>query len=419
MNATHTNSLRAESTTCSAMVLGCQVQQAVVWGCRSLIVLLLLACMSAYAQPTLVKQFGPIDGQGSEPLTDAYPFYVFPSSSKTAQLLFESNQFAGTARLDVACCEMQAGGAWVPTPASGFVVEPLGAYTQVTRTLPPPPKVVLCPHAPCPPPPPALPPNFFTIAAHQAKLVGLRVTTTGAPAFGRYRASVKAVVEVNPANNLWEEVGTIKVIFNVLPAIPADAAAPNCPGQLEASTSRTWIGNIIGPGPNLVSARPLAGITSQFYDDKTKMPQKTMWSIGDAMGDENGIRYDISPPTMPLAPNQVELVFANQTAWDKEFDIFDGAACAIAGPPIVLRQSGTSPPMVFSAVPRSGPGVVNILPMTTLRLRRRVCKAGPPGVCLDNGGWDNIAVLSAPPLWSLFGGHRVTVNWVVSNGEMP
>ena len=378
---------------------------------RASLVLWGLTLLVGTAHADWVKEFAAIDGQGAEALTDAYPFFVFPSSSRTAQLVFQSDQFAGTVTLEINCCTIWRGNRWdYASVPPGVTLEALGSYAESGAPYRPAPMAACPPGRVCPKPPPPLPANSFAIAPGQSRLLGLRITAGPAPAYGRYSADIEAY-----GPRTFPSI--TQVIFSILPAVPADAGTPNC-SALTALTARNWVGNVKAPGPNLVPAQPLAATARDLYDKKTHAPAQTMWQIGDAISNENAVRYDISPPSSPLAPNQVELVFANQTAWDKEMDVYDGGLCAIVFPN-VLRQGQSTQPMVFSAVPHSSGDVINGSPMTTVLLKRRVCKAGLVGVCADSGGWDNIAVLSSPPLWSLFGGRRLTITWVYSTGEMP
>lgn len=377
-----------------------------------------LAISPVHAAP--VKNFGAIDGQSADPLAGSYSFFLFPASSRTAQLIFESDEFSGVVRLDIKCCEVDVGGVWVgggwtETLPGGIAVEALGGVSQSgNQRLPAPPPRCL-PGTPCPA---SLPANSFMIAKGAGKIVGLRITTSATPTFGRFRAAIFPYGQLPDKPDAWSGFQYAQVIFSVLPPIPQDAAAPNCPTQLDGRTARSWIANIVGPGGNVIPARSLAKTTQDLYDQKRSNPAKTMWSIGDDIAEENGLRYDIAPSSMPLRPDQVELVFSNNTQWDKMFEVFDGNACAPAFAPTALSSGQSSQPVIFSSTP-GGQHVQNNLPMTTLLFRRRVCKAATFGNCVDSGGWDNIAVLSAPPFWRFFGGHRVTVSWVASQGEMP
>ena len=152
--------------------------------------------------------------------------------------------------------------------------------------------------------------------------------------------------------------------------------------------------------PAAIEVVPLASIASQMYALKTATPKKTSFFIGakSAKNRLNGWDIAIEKAT-GILPTNAQLFFKNSTSWPKEIVPFDTSIC---------RPTST-------AALRVNPGetvAASIMPgtTTTLLMRRETCYFSLI-VCL-NSGWEDFAVFSVPSFWPLFGGRKVTIDWI-------
>jgi hypothetical protein len=79
------------------------------------------------------------------------------------------------------------------------------------------------------------------------------------------------------------------------------------------------------------------------------------------------------------------------------------ASCNPIGPAQIVQSGHTASQNLFANS------------TTTLLLQRLVCRSWF-FVCWS-WGWDDVAVFSPMPFWTLFGGRQVTLDWKVSQGD--
>jgi len=343
--------------------------------------LVLAGCLSAAAPaPSRSEEFAAIDGQGADPLLDAYPFFIFPNSTKTAQIVYETDRQSTSpipvTTLDVQCC----------TDPSGASVQPTDITFEAVSSLEPPPSPPSGVHHVQP----ALQPNEFIPVPGVARLVWLKVTTGPHPTPGRYLATVKA--------SLAGDSRSTQVIVNVLPDL-VDSVTPRCVA-FTATTGPKDIALGSSPaGASLVPSDSLVLALKPLFDAKAKNPSQAStsldigWAVANAENTgNNGIQITLSSGNLPLAPTQALLFFLNSTGRNKEFVAFDSALCVPVS--TTLLQSGESTSILADGM------------TTTMFVRRNI-----------SNGWENLSVLSGPLLWTLLGGRQATFNWIISNNE--
>ena len=152
--------------------------------------------------------------------------------------------------------------------------------------------------------------------------------------------------------------------------------------------------------PTAIEVVPLAPIASQMYALKTATPKKTSFFIG-AISAKNRLNgWDIAiEKASGIAPANAQLFFKNSTTWAKEVVPFNTRTCMPTSPAILRVNPGET--VATSIMPGT---------TTTLLLRRETCYFSI-FVCL-NSGWEDFAVFSAPSFWPLFGGRKVTIDWI-------
>jgi len=168
----------------------------------------------------------------------------------------------------------------------------------------------------------------------------------------------------------------------------------------------TLCSNSMTPGSGTAAeVLPLSDVTTGRFMAKEATPAQTMFDIGALTKDHlHGWHLTIDSGGA-LAPTASTIVFKNSTQLEKRIVPFDTSSCMPSQPGANLivgsGQSMTIP--IFS--PQT----------TTLVLQRRVCRASF-GFCFS-WGYDDVAVFSAPPFWTLFGGRRVTIEWISSSAD--
>jgi hypothetical protein len=352
--------------------------------------LVLLSCLFA-ASPSWAApfdEFSTVDGQGVDPLVDPYPFFIFPGKTKTAGIIFQSDDYAGVVTLSVGCCEDLAGNSVaIPTGVSlDPVPYPGGQPLLLIRTI----RERLGPGSPTLTTPPELKSNQFVAVAHGVHPVGLKVTTALPAQAGLFVATVTAAKSDGSSNST-------KVKVNVLPAPTETGVTPRC-----AAFDTTRIGGDDVPtgaaaaGTSVISTTTFGGsntIIPGLFDQKEKNPSKTQWDIGYDPGD-GGVVISLSKSGGALpAPqaNQANFFFHNAGSRDRQFVLFDTATCAPTGP-VTLKQNEYGSVLLASRPPTR-----------TLLLRMHG----------DNGGstWVALSVLDAAQFWTVFGGKEVNFNW--------
>jgi hypothetical protein len=356
--------------------------------------LILAGCLcAAWSNSLQADEFGTVDGQGADPLLDAYPFFIFPNSTKIAQIVFEVDNWSNTSKLatlDVQCCTD-----W----ALGTSVRPAGVTFEAVSDIegPGPSAPSGAQHGP-----PVqlgqqrLPPNQFLPTPRVARMVGLKVTTGANPKPGRYVATVKV-------SALGGYSRSTRVIVSVLPPL-MESTTPSC----AAFTTSVGTSDVAwGPSPagaSLIPTDPLVPLVKSQFDARaanfaqarTSLPYgwyaapptpSTEGTVDTTGGRPAGVLFTILKSNLPLSPTQAFIGFLNSTSDDKEFVAFNSALCAPVA--TILLKSGESTTLLAG-------------PMTTTILLRRTA----PGM-----GWGQVSVLSEPQLWTLLGGRAVTFEW--------
>jgi len=151
--------------------------------------------------------------------------------------------------------------------------------------------------------------------------------------------------------------------------------------------------------PTAVQVLPLGSVTSEMYNLKATTPTKTSFFIGAIAKDKrNGWDIAIEKAT-GIAPTNAQIFFKNSTSWAKEIVPFDTKTCMPSSTRTLSVNAGET---VATSIT---PGTT-----TTLLFRREICYFSIV-VCL-NSGWEDFAVFSVPPFWALFGGRKVTIDWI-------
>jgi hypothetical protein len=359
--------------------------------------LLILAwslCAAAPQSSWADEQFGPVDGQGADPLLDAYPFFIFPNSTRIAQIVFERDNRTlppVPMTLDVQCCTDFALG--TPVRPTGVTFEAVSAIEGLPGPNAPsghgPPQQVQQRGQPI------LRTNQFIPVPGVARMVGLKVTAGANANPGRYVATVTAG---SPAGFSRSTA----VIVNVLPPLFHTSVA-----SCAAFTVPTGGPIDVAAGPSAVAATMLttalvpvnsaAPVAQQFFEKKAADPSHATtsmdigWGAGVFRQPNNAVTFTISKTNLPLTPTQSMLVFVNKTSRDKEFIPFNGSLCV----PVVtvVLKSGESATLL-----------TNNVTTTTILLRRNL-----------SSGWENVALLKDP--WTLLGGRAATFEWDASLNE--
>jgi hypothetical protein len=351
--------------------------------CLPLLILAWSVCAAAPQSSWGAEQFGPVDGQGTDPLLDAYPFFIFPNSTKTAQIVFEVDNWSSSrpVTLGVRCC----------TDSSGTAVQPADVAFEAVSVIESPPG----PNAPSGAqhgPPHS---NQFMPFPGVARMVGLKVSAGANAKPGRYIATVTAG---SPAGFSRSTA----VIVNVLPALFHTSVA-----SCAAFTVPTGGPIDVAVGPSAVAATMLttalvpvtsaAPVAQQFFDAKAANPSQATtsmdigWGAGVFGHPNNAVVITISKTNLPLTPTQTTLVFVNKTSRDKEFIPFNGSLCVPVA--TVVLKSGERATLL-----------TNNVTTTTILLRRNL-----------SSGWENVALLKDP--WTLLGGRAATFEWDASLNE--
>ncbi len=380
--------------------------------------LALLACLCAPPEPSHAVPFdlfGAVDGQGVDPLVDPYPFFVVfaggTESTRTALIIFQSDDYAGVITLRVDCCLDDAGNSVqipggvdleavsrlqplphsvrTPHPFSLQVVGPappgspppaLGSNTSVSRL-----QVGPAPGSP-PPAPPGLRSNQFVTGAHEVHMVGLKVTS-------RSNTRQFFVATVTAAKSDGTARST-QVKISLLPDLMDDGfiGAPYCAAYASTltGTSDVPVGTA-GVGDSLISAQALGGLAKSLFDQKVATPQQIVWPIayaGDATS-AGAQTITLSKSGLSLTPNQAKFVFYNPTSvrYDKQYVVFNSEYC--------------SPTATFLLKPGERASFVASRADTTTILLRGS----------ERKGWRSNAVFSERVFWTLFGGKEVDFEW--------
>jgi hypothetical protein len=343
--------------------------------------LVLTACLCAPSPNASADQFGTVDGQGADPLLDAYPFFIFPNSTKIAQIVFETSSVWSPPvplTLDVQCCT---------DFALGTSVQPAGVTFEAVSDIegPGPSAPSGAQHGP-----PVqlgqqrLPPNQFLPTARVARMVGLKVTTGANPKPGRYVAIVKVG---DPYRSL--SLST-QVIVNVLPPL-TESATPSCAAFTTSPGAREVSAGFSPVGATLIPTDPLVPLVKPLFDAKVTMLNQATTSLAPMTWNAAGMHtvgLTVTKSNLPLSPTQAVLSFLNSTRGEQEFVAFNTAICVpVLHIPLKSGESGT----------------LLADPMTTTILVRQ-----------NSGGWKSISVLSEPQLWTLLGGRTVSFNWMPS-----
>jgi hypothetical protein len=345
-----------------------------------LFLLIFAGCLCAAAPtPSWSEEFSTVDGQGADPILQAFPFFIFENSTKTAQIVFETDRRLTPpvpVTLDVQCC----------TDPSGASVQPADVTFEAVSSLQPPSSNSGKHNVP-----PVLQPNQFMPDPGVARSVWLKVTTGAHPTPGRYLATVKAT--------LAGEARSTQVIVNVLPTY-IDSVTPRCVAFTAATTGANDVPFGASPsGASLVPTDGLVQFLKPFFDKKATNPSQAMdslqtgWAAGNAANaGNNAILITLSKTNLPLTPTQALLAFVNSTDRDKEFIAFNSALCVPVA--TILLKSGESTTLLTDTL------------TTTIFVRRNV-----------SAGWESISVLSEPLLWTVLGGRVVTFDWKASHNE--
>ncbi len=144
---------------------------------------------------------------------------------------------------------------------------------------------------------------------------------------------------------------------------------------------------------------------AEVFTAKQATPSLTSWQVAAATKDgRHGWTLTIDSGGR-LASTMSTVVFSNSTSLDKRIVPFDTSSCAATLPSAnFIASPGSS-----VTIPISSPST------TTLVLQAKVCRAWFLG-CWSYG-FDDIAVFSAPPFWTLFGGRRVTIRWISGGAD--
>jgi len=349
----------------------------------------LLCAVDTTATGPIFDLFGTVDGQGADPLVDPYPFSVFRGTSaggasiKTAQIVFQSDDYRGVVTLSVKCCKDLLGGTLVP---SGVSLDPVA----VVRTARPSNPRYLHPiwiagaHAPSPAPPPpfSLKPNQFMTGGHQVVSVGLKVTAGSSAQVGRYIAEVDAQKSDNTFASTF-------VTINVLPQLVDTVTTASCAAFVKGTSTQDVASGPVPGGP-LVSTDPMSTLRGLF-DSKDSMPAQTSWDIGQVLGDGSGRfgqHIQLSKWHAALPSTEAYFVFHNPTSYDKEYVLFDSATCQPFA--VVLLKPG-----------ETGSALADASAVNTILFRR-----------FNGSGWEAVSLMSEQPFWTVFGGKEVDFTWI-------
>jgi hypothetical protein len=334
-----------------------------------------LLCAIPARSQTVFDIFGAVDGQGADPLVDSYPFFLFPNHTRTALIIFQSDDYEGTVTLQVTCCTDMSGVAGLPP--GGLKVEPVGetGNQHFVPAIPSSPKSA---H----PAPLSLGPNQFFTHAHEVHKVGLKVTADSDPnvMVGRFTAKVDASKSDGSS-------ASTQVIINVLPTM-RDTPTPSCAAFTTDKGSSTVPSGFATAGATLIPADETAN-AAPVFDMKRSNPSTVSWGFGDDMRGAGGQNIGLSKSIMPpLTPTTAKFVFYNITSGDKQYVLFNTLTC--------------TPTTTFSLSTGQRATVVANATMTKTILFRKTD---------DGKTWENISILSAGPFWTLFGGREVDFQW--------
>jgi hypothetical protein len=358
----------------------------------SLLILAGFLCVAA-PKPSWADQFATVDGQGVDPLLDAYSFFMFPNSSKIARIMFEATTWPDPVpvTLDVTCCT---------DFASGASVHPTDVKFEATPWVSP--HVVSLPDGivgrlrvraegePAPPAPasPTLGANQFLPVAGAARFVGLKVTAGANAQPGRYVATVTARAHVLNADH----TSSTSVIVTILPHL-VEGVTPSC-----AAFASNWTASDVSWGPSSTAAtllpptNPMTNLIKDLHDKKAANPagagpMDIGWRAFDADNGDHAIQITVAKSNVPLSLTQAVLVFVNSTSEDKQFIAFNNAICVPVA--TLLVKSGEQATLLVDAM------------TTNILLRRKV-----------SGGWQSLSPLNEPPLWTLLSGRAITFTWL-------
>jgi hypothetical protein len=193
-------------------------------------------------------------------------------------------------------------------------------------------------------------------------------------------------VHVDNAGRNIHELG--KLLVNVV-KVPPEGTAPTC-------------SRLAPPGGTPVEVLPLSLAIHSVLDAKEATPSRTSFSIGAASADQiDGWLLSIDNGG-PLKPSLSNVILKNSTVNDKQVLALD-ASCNPISPTQIVQSGHTAMMTIFNPA------------TSTLLLQRLVCRTWL-FFCWSRG-WDDVAVLSPSPFWTLFGGRQVTIDWKVSQGD--
>ena len=347
---------------------------------RFLLALLVsLWCLCAAPEPSRADfVFGAMDGQGADPLVDPFPFWVFPNKTRTARIMFQSDDYQGVVTLQASCCTALTGEPFVPP---GDVVVEAVSDTRWGYTY----SLQRDPFSGARPP--NLKSNQFVTRPHQMRTVGLRVTSTSGLLVwsGRFFAKVDAVKDDGT-------LASTQIIINVLPTL-IDSSTPNCAAFTTASGSSNVASGTASAGTSLVPSDPVSPLAGSLFTQKVSHPLQTQMQFAYVLADGlQGQNMALSKSSFSLSRLQSMFAFHNMTFGDKQYVLFDSHSCTPTK--TIQLKSGERDAFIADSTM-----------MSTILFRYTD----------DGKTWVNVSIMSVGPFWTVFGGKEVDFEWINSN----
>ena len=207
-------------------------------------------------------------------------------------------------------------------------------------------------------------------------------------AFNVRTAPLLATVHVDNNARKFHATGT--VLLNIL----------KVPGDDKPTCSR-----LAPKGGTAVEVLPMMSAIASVFMGKEASPSQTTFEIGAATADAlHGWKMTIDSGGA-LSPTASTVIFKNDSTDDKQIVPFDTSSCMPSSATSFIAKSGKS-----ISVPISSPST------TTLLLQRFSCRFAL-GPCWS-WTFDDVAVFSPAPFWTLFGGRRVTIEWIKGGADL-